>query len=223
MSEIIDVYAREVLDSRGNPTVEADVILESGAMGRAIVPSGASTGEREALELRDGGTRYLGKGVQQGGYERDRADRSGCHGMDATEQAMIDRTMIDLDGTENKDKARRECHARGFACRRQGSGGGRGPAALPLSRRPECQGTAGPDDERAERRRARGQQCGFPGVHDHPGRRGHAAPRRSRMGAEVFHNLKAVLKKKGLQHRGGRRRRIRPESSVERGGGPGHP
>ncbi len=65
MSEIIDVYAREVLDSRGNPTVEADVILESGAMGRAIVPSGASTGEREALELRDGGKRYLGKGVQK--------------------------------------------------------------------------------------------------------------------------------------------------------------
>ena len=63
MSDIIDVFAREVLDSRGNPTVEADVILESGVLGRAIVPSGASTGEREALELRDGGTRYLGKGV----------------------------------------------------------------------------------------------------------------------------------------------------------------
>jgi enolase len=63
MSEIIDVFAREVLDSRGNPTIEADVILESGVMGRAIVPSGASTGEREALELRDGGKRYLGTGV----------------------------------------------------------------------------------------------------------------------------------------------------------------
>src|SRR5574337_1124313 len=84
MSEIIDVYAREVLDSRGNPTVEADVILESGVMGRAIVPSGASTGEREALELRDGGSRYMG--------------------MDSTEQAVIDRTMIDMDGTENKGK-----------------------------------------------------------------------------------------------------------------------
>ena len=65
MSEIIDVYGREVLDSRGNPTVEADVILESGVMGRAIVPSGASTGEREALELRDGGKRYMGKGVRK--------------------------------------------------------------------------------------------------------------------------------------------------------------
>ena len=104
MSEIIDVYAREVLDSRGNPTVEADIILESGVLGRAIVPSGASTGEREALELRDGGPRYLGKGVQKAISNVIEIIGPAVTGMDATEQAVIDRTMIDLDGTENKGK-----------------------------------------------------------------------------------------------------------------------
>jgi enolase len=104
MSEIINVYAREVLDSRGNPTVEADVILESGAMGRAIVPSGASTGEREALELRDGGARYLGKGVQNAVNNVIEVIGPAVMGMDAVEQAVIDRTMIEIDGTENKGK-----------------------------------------------------------------------------------------------------------------------
>jgi enolase len=104
MSEIIDVYAREVLDSRGNPTVEADVILESGIMGRAIVPSGASTGEREALELRDGGARYMGKGVQKAVTNVIEIIGPAIMGMDATEQAEIDHMMIGLDGTENKGK-----------------------------------------------------------------------------------------------------------------------
>jgi enolase len=98
------VYAREVLDSRGNPTVEADVILESGAMGRAIVPSGASTGEREALELRDGGARYLGKGVQNAVNNVIEVIGPAVMGMDAVEQAVIDQTMIEIDGTENKGK-----------------------------------------------------------------------------------------------------------------------
>jgi len=104
MSEIIDVYAREVLDSRGNPTVEADVILANGVMGRAIVPSGASTGEREALELRDGGKRYLGKGVQKAVHNVIEVIGPVIAGMDSTEQAVIDRTMIELDGTETKKK-----------------------------------------------------------------------------------------------------------------------
>src|SRR5574340_688899 len=104
MSEIIDVYAREVLDSRGNPTVEADVILASGVMGRAIVPSGASTGEREALELRDGGTRYLGKGVQKAVKNIIAVIGPAIAGLDAAEQVLIDTTMIDLDGTETKKK-----------------------------------------------------------------------------------------------------------------------
>ncbi len=104
MSEIIDVYAREVLDSRGNPTVEADVILESGSMGRAIVPSGASTGEREALELRDGGKRYLGKGVQKAVHNVIETIGPAITGMDAAEQAVIDQTMIEMDGTDSKKK-----------------------------------------------------------------------------------------------------------------------
>ena len=104
MSEIMDIYAREILDSRGNPTVEADVILASGVMGRAIVPSGASTGEREALELRDGGPRYLGKGVQKAVNNVIEVFGPAITGMDAREQAVIDRTMIEMDGTENKSK-----------------------------------------------------------------------------------------------------------------------
>jgi enolase len=104
MSEIVDVYAREVLDSRGNPTVEADVILESGTMGRAIVPSGASTGEHEALELRDGGKRYLGKGVAKAVRNVIELIAPVISGFDAAEQAAIDGTMIALDGTESKKK-----------------------------------------------------------------------------------------------------------------------
>ncbi len=104
MSEIIDVFAREVLDSRGNPTVEADVVLESGALGRAIVPSGASTGEREALELRDGGTRYLGKGVKKAVKNVIEIIGPAISGFDASEQVAIDTTMIELDGTESKKK-----------------------------------------------------------------------------------------------------------------------
>jgi enolase len=105
MSTILDVHAREILDSRGNPTVEVDVTLQSGAAGRAAVPSGASTGEHEALELRDGDAkRYLGKGVQQA--VQNVIDKIGpaLRGMDATEQVEIDRQLIDLDGTPNKGK-----------------------------------------------------------------------------------------------------------------------
>ena len=105
MSEIVDVRAREVLDSRGNPTVEADVITASGAIGRAIVPSGASTGSREALELRDGDKgRYLGKGVLKAVGHIDSEIKKAVCGMEVTDQAAIDRKMIDLDGTENKSK-----------------------------------------------------------------------------------------------------------------------
>ena len=105
MSAIIDVIAREVLDSRGNPTVEADVLLESGVMGRAAVPSGASTGAREAIELRDGdGARYLGKGVQQAVENVNTEISESLIGLDAEEQSFIDRTLIELDGTENKSR-----------------------------------------------------------------------------------------------------------------------
>jgi enolase 1/2/3 len=104
MSSIYDVFAREVLDSRGNPTVEVEVILESGYMGRAMVPSGASTGEREALELRDGDSkRYKGKGVLKAVENVNDVIAPKLEGLDALEQAYIDNLMIDLDGTENKN------------------------------------------------------------------------------------------------------------------------
>ncbi|UOO92937.1 phosphopyruvate hydratase [Vitreoscilla stercoraria] len=103
MSAIIDIFAREVLDSRGNPTVECDVLLESGVMGRAAVPSGASTGEKEALELRDGDkSRYLGKGVLKAVENVNGQIAEALIGLDASEQSYIDQVMLDLDGTDNK-------------------------------------------------------------------------------------------------------------------------
>ncbi|OGA08979.1 MAG: phosphopyruvate hydratase [Betaproteobacteria bacterium RIFCSPLOWO2_02_FULL_65_20] len=105
MSSIVDVVAREILDSRGNPTVEADVLIESGVMGRAAVPSGASTGSREALELRDkDATRYAGNGVLRAVEHINTEISEGIMGLDAQEQSFIDRTLIDLDGTENKSR-----------------------------------------------------------------------------------------------------------------------
>ena len=105
MSAIIDIFAREILDSRGNPTVECDVLLESGVMGRAAVPSGASTGEKEALELRDGDKqRYLGKGVLQAVENVNNEIAQALIGIDASEQSYIDQIMIDLDSTDNKGR-----------------------------------------------------------------------------------------------------------------------
>ena len=105
MSAIVDIVGREVLDSRGNPTVECDVLLESGVMGRAAVPSGASTGSREAIELRDGDkSRYLGKGVLKAVEHVNTEISEAVMGLDAAEQAFLDRTLIDLDGTENKSR-----------------------------------------------------------------------------------------------------------------------
>ncbi len=103
MSAIVDIVGREILDSRGNPTVECDVLLESGIMGRAAVPSGASTGSREAIELRDGDkARYLGKGVLKAVEYINTEISEAVLGLDASEQAFLDRTLIDLDGTDNK-------------------------------------------------------------------------------------------------------------------------
>ena len=105
MSSVVDVVAREILDSRGNPTVECDVLLESGIMGRAAVPSGASTGSREAVELRDGdAARYAGKGVTQAVENINTEIAEAIIGLDAQEQAFIDQTLIQLDGTENKSR-----------------------------------------------------------------------------------------------------------------------
>ncbi len=105
MTAIVDLIGREVIDSRGNPTVECDVLLESGVMGRAAVPSGASTGSREAIELRDGDKgRYLGKGVLKAVEHINTEISEALMGLDASEQAFIDKMLIDLDGTENKSR-----------------------------------------------------------------------------------------------------------------------
>src|SRR5690606_14721721 len=105
MTEIVSIQAREILDSRGNPTVEAEVLLSGGALGVAMVPSGASTGEHEAIELRDGDAkRYLGKGVTRAVDNIHKLIEPELVGMDATDQATIDHAMIELDGTPNKGK-----------------------------------------------------------------------------------------------------------------------
>ena len=105
MFSITEIYAREILDSRGNPTIEVDCLLDSGALGRAAVPSGASTGSREALELRDGNkSRFLGKGVLDAVNNVNMTIAKEVEGMDAREQIMIDLVMKQLDGTDNKGK-----------------------------------------------------------------------------------------------------------------------
>ncbi len=196
MSEIIDVYAREVLDSRGNPTVEADVILESGAMGRAIVPSGASTGEREALELRDGGSRYLGKGVQKAVTNVIDVIGPAISGMDASEQAVIDRAMIELDGTENKGKlGANAILAVSLAVAKAAAEeaglplyhylGGPNAKELPVPMMNVLNGGAHADNN-VDIQEFMIIPAGAPSVSE-----------AIRIGAEVFHNLRSVLKKKG--------------------------
>jgi enolase len=195
MSEIIDVFAREVLDSRGNPTVEADVILESGVMGRAIVPSGASTGEREALELRDGGDRYLGKGVQRAVNNVIEVIGPAVTGMDATEQAVIDRTMIEMDGTENKGKLGANAMlAVSLAVAKAAAEdaglplyhylGGPNAKELPVPMMNVLNGGAHADNN-VDIQEFMIIPAGAP-----------SCAEAIRMGAEVFHNLRSVLKKK---------------------------
>ncbi len=195
MSEIIDVFAREVLDSRGNPTVEADVILESGAMGRAIVPSGASTGEREALELRDGGARYLGKGVQKAVHNVIEVIGPAVTGLDAAEQAVIDRAMIELDGTENKGKlganailavslANAKAAAEEAGLPLYHYLGGPNARELPVPMMNVLNGGAHADNN-VDIQEFMIIPAGASTVAD-----------AIRIGAEVFHNLKSVLKKK---------------------------
>src|SRR5438128_7238300 len=104
MTTIVDIVGREILDSRGNPTIEVDVALEDGSLGRAAVPSGASTGAHEAIELRDGGVRYLGKGVTKAVEAVNGEIFDALGGMNAEQQIQIDQIMIGLDGTANKSR-----------------------------------------------------------------------------------------------------------------------
>ena len=197
MSAIVDVIAREILDSRGNPTVEADVLLESGVMGRAAVPSGASTGSREAIELRDGdAARYLGKGVLRAVENVNTEISESIIGLDAEEQAFIDRTLIELDGTENKSRlganamlavsmavAKAAAEEAGLPLYRYF--GGSGPMAMPVPMMNVINGGAHANNSLDI------QECMIMPV-------GATSFREAlRCGAEIFHHLKKLTDKKG--------------------------
>jgi len=197
MSEIVDVYAREILDSRGNPTLEVEVFLESGAFGRAAVPSGASTGEREALELRDGDKgRYLGKGVLKAVDNVNNQIAEELIGMDADDQVGIDMKMLELDGTEYKSNlganailgvslavAKAAAEEAGMPLYKYI--GGAGARELPLPMMNIINGGAHADnnvDIQEFMIMPAGAKCFAEAL---------------RMGAEIFHSLKTVLKGKG--------------------------
>ena len=194
MSKIKDVIGREILDSRGNPTVEVDVILESGVMGRAAVPSGASTGVREALELRDGGTRFMGKGVLKAVEHVNNELRNLVIGMDALDQKALDYAMIELDGTENKERfganailgvsmatLRAAANYKGLPLYKYIGNG----TTLPVPMMNIINGGAHADNKLDFQEFMIIPQAD--NIHD-----------RVRIGAEVFHNLKKVLNSKGL-------------------------
>ena len=172
MTAIVDIIGREILDSRGNPTVEVDVVLEDGSIGRAAVPSGASTGAHEAVELRDGDkARYLGKGVQKAVDAVNGEIFEALGGMDAEEQVQIDQIMIELDGTPNKSRLGANAILGVSLAVRQGGRRILRHAALSLCRRHLGADAAGADDEHHQWRRACRQPDRLPGIHDHAGRR----------------------------------------------------
>jgi enolase len=197
MSEIVDIYAREILDSRGNPTVEVEVYLESGAMGRAAVPSGASTGEREALELRDGDmTRYLGKGVQKAVDNVNEVITEALIGWEASDQAGIDRKLQDLDGTDFKSNlGANALLGVSMACAKAAAEdaglplyqylGGANAKELPLPMMNIINGGAHADNN-VDIQEFMIMPAGAPSFRE-----------ALRMGAEIFHALKKVLKSKG--------------------------
>jgi enolase len=197
MTTIDSVFAREILDSRGNPTVEVEVILEGGAMGRAAVPSGASTGEREAVELRDGNKkRYLGRGVRKAVAAVNDSLAGEILGEDALDQALVDQLMIELDGTEFKKRlganailavslavAKAGAEATGLPLYRYV--GGVGARTLPVPFMNVLNGGAHADNK-VDLQEFMIAPHGAPSFAE-----------ALRMGAEVFHSLKALLKKKG--------------------------
>jgi enolase len=198
MTKIVDIMAREIVDSRGNPTVEADVRLEGGALGRAAVPSGASTGTREAVELRDGDKkRYLGKGVLKAVANANGEIRSALLGRDARDQAGLDQRLIELDGTDTKSRlganatlavSLATAHA---AARAAGQGlyrllGGPGPKVMPVPMMNIINGGAHADNS-VDIQEFMVLPVGAPNFHE-----------ALRCGAEIFHTLKKVLHDRGL-------------------------
>jgi len=197
LSAIVDVIAREILDSRGNPTVEADVLLESGVLGRAAVPSGASTGSREAIELRDGDkSRYGGKGVLRAVENVNTEIAEAILGLDAEEQHLIDQTLIDLDGTENKSRLGANAMlAVSMACARAAAEdaglplyrylGGAGPMQLPVPMMNIVNGGAHANNS-VDIQEFMIIPAGMKSFRE-----------ALRCGAEVFHSLKKILDKAG--------------------------
>ncbi len=197
MTAIVDVIAREILESRGNPTVEADVILESGAHGRAAVPSGASTGSREAIELRDGDkSRYLGKGVLNAVDNVNTEIAEAILGLDAEQQNLIDQTLIDLDGTDNKSRLGANAMlAVSMACARAAADesglplyrylGGAGPMSLPVPMMNIVNGGAHANNS-VDIQEFMIIPAGMKSFRE-----------ALRCGAEVFHNLRKILDKAG--------------------------
>jgi enolase len=198
MSAIVDIIGREILDSRGNPTVECDVLLESGAMGRAAVPSGASTGSREAIELRDGDkSRYLGKGVLRAVENLNTEISEALMGLDAQEQTFLDRTLIELDGTEGKSRlganailaasmavARAAADESGLSLYRYF--GGSGPMSMPVPMMNVINGGAHANNTLDM------QELMILPI-------GATSFRESlRMGAEIFHALKKIINDQGM-------------------------
>ncbi|HEY3327243.1 MAG TPA: phosphopyruvate hydratase [Novimethylophilus sp.] len=198
MSAIVEVIAREILDSRGNPTVEADVLLESGVIGRAAVPSGASTGSKEAVELRDGdAARYLGKGVLQAVENVNTEIAEALAGLDVEEQAFIDRTLIEIDGTDNKSRLGANATlAVSMACARAAADesglplyrylGGSAQMQLPVPMMNIINGGAHAENS-VDMQEFMIIPAGRPSFRE-----------AIRCGAEVFHALKKILHKKGL-------------------------
>ena len=198
MSAIIDVIAREILDSRGNPTVEADVLLETGVLGRAAVPSGASTGSREAIELRDGDkSRYMGKGVLKAVEHINTEICEAIIGLDVEDQAFIDKTMIELDGTDNKSRlGANALLAVSMACARAAAEqaglplyrylGGAAPMALPVPMMNIINGGAHANNN-IDMQEFMVMPVGAPSFRE-----------ALRYGAEVFHALKKLLDDAGM-------------------------
>ncbi len=198
MTTIVDVFAREILDSRGNPTIEVDVALEGGALGRAAIPSGASTGEHEAVELRDGDkTRYMGKGVLTAVKNVNDIIANEIIGEDATNQTLIDKILIELDGTPNKAKlgANATLGVSLAVCRAAAEAfglplyqyiGGVNAKVLPVPMMNILNGGSHADNN-VDLQEFMVMPAGAANFAE-----------ALRMGAEVFHNLKSVLKKKGL-------------------------
>lgn len=197
MFEIEEIVGREILDSRGNPTLEVDCLLESGAVGRAAVPSGASTGVREALELRDGDDRFGGKGVRKAVGHIEEEIAPAVEGMDARDQALVDRVMLDLDGTPNKGRlganailgvslavAKAAADASGLAL--YAYLGGPGATVLPIPLLNVLNGGVHADNS-VDIQEFMLVPMGFGSFAE-----------ALRAGTEVYHVLKSVLKKRGL-------------------------